>query len=380
MTEDATERHAPECERTMVRRAAPLVGEPDPVLHVLDLEAAEGIAARRIALGPAPLTIGRTPQNGLALPSPDVSRSHCVVVLEGDAAVVTDLGSTNGTIVDGAAAAGPTRLLPGSRLRLGPFTLVYRSGRASDLARAEAVERDLARAGRYVAALLPPPLTEGPVRADWRFVPSARIGGDGFGYGWLDGRRFAAWLLDVSGHGAGSALLAASAMNILRDHSLPGVDFTDPAAVLAAANARFQMDRQGGLYFSIWYGVIDVHTRLLAFACAGQHPAFLVAPGAEAPQPLWIKSPAIGLAPDWPYRRAEAVLPPGARLHLFSDGAFEVTAADGRQLGIRDFVPLLAAPPVPGLAEPERLWRGVRGLARPGPLDDDVSLVTLDFP
>nr|WP_246523977.1 SpoIIE family protein phosphatase [Neoroseomonas eburnea] len=364
----------------MVRRAAPATAEPDPVLHLLDLEPAEGQPARRVPLGPVPLAIGRTPQNGLVLPSPDVSRSHCVVVVEGEAAVVTDLGSTNGTIVDGTAAQGPTRLTPGSRLRLGPFTLVYRSGRASDLARAEEVERDLARAGRYVAALLPPPIAAGPVLADWRFVPSARIGGDGFGYGWLDERRFAAWLLDVSGHGAGSALLAASAMNILREHSLPGIDFADPAAVLAAANARFQMDRQGGLYFSLWYGVLDIGTRLLAFGSAGHHPAFLMAPGEDAPRPLWVKSPAIGLAPDWPYRRAEAAVPAGARIHLFSDGAFEISAPDGRQLAIRDFLPLLSAPPLPGVAEPERLLRAVRGMARPGPLEDDVSLVTLDVP
>lgn len=363
----------------MLRRAVPAVHEAEPLLHLLDLEAAEGVPAQRIMLGAAPLAIGRMAQNGLSLPSPDVSRHHCVVVVEDGVPVVTDLGSTNGTIVDGRPAAGPTRLTPGARLRLGPFTLVYRSGRASDLAQAEEVERDLARAGRYVAALLPAPIAEGPVRADWRFVPSARIGGDGFGYGWLDDRRFAVWLLDVSGHGAGAALLAASAMNILRAHSLPGVDFADPAAVLSAANARFQMDRQGGLYFSMWYGVFDAATRVLAFGCAGQHPAFVLAPGEAMPAPLWVKSPAIGLAPDWPYRQAQAGLPPGARLHLFSDGAFEIATPDGRQLGIRDFLPHLAAPPQPGLAEPERLLRLVRGLARSGPLDDDVCLLTLDF-
>lgn len=378
MTGDATQRHDAGSERTMLRRAAP-AGVAEPLVHLLDLDAAEGVAARRIAIGPAPLTIGRAPGSGLALPSPDVSRAHCMLAIEGDGVVVTDLGSTNGTIVDGRPAVGPTRLAPGARLRLGPFTLVYRSGRAGDLARAEGVERDLDRAGRYLAALLPPPIAGGPVRADWRFVPSAKIGGDGFGYGWLDDRRFAVWLLDVSGHGAGSALLAASVMNVLRAHSLPGVDFTDPASVLMAANARFQMDAQGGLYFSIWYGVFDAATRGLAFGCAGQHPAFLVAGGGGPPAPLWVKNPAIGLAPDWPYRSAEATVPPGARLHLFSDGAFEVETADGRQLTIHDFLPHLAAPPVPGLAEPERLLRVLRGLARTGPLDDDVAILALDF-
>jgi hypothetical protein len=376
MTEDATQRHEADAERTMLRRAAP-AAQAEPLVHLLDLEPAEGVPARRVTLGAAPLTIGRVPGAGLSLPSPDVSRSHCVIAIEGETAVVTDLGSTNGTIVDGRASVGPTRLTPGARLRLGPFTLVYRSGRASDFARAAEVERDLERAGRYVAALLPPPIPDGPVRADWRFLPSANVGGDGFGYGWLDDRRFAMWLLDVSGHGAGSALLAASVMNVLRARSLPGVDFADPASVLTVANQRFQMDSHGGLYFSIWYGVYDVATRLLGFGCAGQHPAFLLA--GDAPQPLWVKSPAIGLAPDFAYRRAELALPPRARLHLFSDGAFEIATPDGRQLGIRDFLPHLAAPPLDGLPEPERLLRVVRGLARPGPLDDDVSLLTLDF-
>lgn len=361
----------------MLRRAAPTAAA-EPIVHILDIEAAEGESARRVTIGPGPLTIGRGGQAGLVLPSGDVSRSHCIIAVEAEAAIVTDLGSTNGTIVDGRHAEGPVRLASGARLTLGPFTLVYRSGRAADFARSAEVEKDLARAGRYVAALLPQPIADGPVRADWRFVPSANIGGDGFGYGWLDEHRFAAWLLDVSGHGVGSALLAASVMNLLRVHSLPGTDFADAAQVLAALNHRFQMDRQGGLYFTIWYGVFDTRSRILGFGCAGQHPGFMVAPD-TAPQPLWVKNPAIGLAEDWPYRRAEIVVPPGARLHLFSDGAFEIATADGRQLTIGDFLPVLAAPAQPGLVEPERLWRAVRQVARPGPLDDDVALLTLDF-
>jgi pSer/pThr/pTyr-binding forkhead associated (FHA) protein len=379
VTSDATERHEPEEERTMLRRAAPSVATAEPIVHVLDVEAAEGLPARRVAIGPGPLTVGRGAQAGLVLPSGDVSRSHCIMAMDGEAVIVTDLGSTNGTIVDGRRIEAPARLIPGARLVLGPFTLVYRNGRASDLARTEEVEKDLARAGRYVEALLPLPIADGPVRATWRFVPSTNIGGDGFGYGWIDQHRFAMWLLDVSGHGAGSALLAASVMNLLRVHSLPGTDFTDAAAVLAALNDRFQMDRQGGMYFTIWYGVYDTRTRLLGFGCAGQHPAFMSVPGDADAQALWVKNPAVGLAEDWPYRRAEVAVPAGARLYLFSDGAFEIQTADGRQLTLGDFLPLLGRPAMPGATEPERLWRAVRGAARPGPLDDDVSLVTLDF-
>ncbi len=117
---------------------------------------------------------------------------------------------------------------------------------------------------------------------------------------------------------------------------------------------------------------------MTAFGCAGHHPAFLVRPGA-APAALWVQAPAIGLAPAWAYRAAEAALPGPARLHLFSDGAFEIMTPDGRQLGLRDFVAVLGLPPAPGLPEPERLLRHIRAIAQPGPLADDGALLTLDF-
>jgi sigma-B regulation protein RsbU (phosphoserine phosphatase) len=40
---------------------------------------------------------------------------------------------------------------------------------------------------------------------------SAQLGGDGLGYHWMDSERFAFYLLDVSGHGVKSALLAVCA-------------------------------------------------------------------------------------------------------------------------------------------------------------------------
>jgi len=44
-----------------------------------------------------------------------------------------------------------------------------------------------------------------------------------------------------------------------------------------------------------------------------------------------------------------------------------------------DFVPLLGQTVPPGLSEPEHLLQVVRGLARPGPLDDDFSILTLQI-
>ncbi len=110
---------------------------------------------------------------------------------------------------------------------------------------------EIKQAARYVRELLPEKLKKGPVRTDWRFVPSAELGGDSFGYHWLDDDNLAMFLLDVSGHGVGSALLSVSAMNALRSQALPQADFRKPDQVLGALNNAFQMDQQNGLFFTI---------------------------------------------------------------------------------------------------------------------------------
>src|SRR5262249_45336784 len=94
---------------------------------------------------------------------------------------------------------------------------------------------EMKQAARYVQSLLPEKLTKGNVRTDWRFVPSAELGGDSFGYHWLDQENFAFYLLDVSGHGVGSALLSVSAMNARRSQALPQTDFRVPGKGFGAA-------------------------------------------------------------------------------------------------------------------------------------------------
>ena len=79
----------------------------------------------------------------------------------------------------------------------------------------EQLNEELAEAADYVKSMLPEPISEGPVKTDWKFVPSTSLGGDAFGYHWIDGDHFAIYLLDVSGHGVGAALLSVSVMRAL---------------------------------------------------------------------------------------------------------------------------------------------------------------------
>src|SRR6185295_8713667 len=113
-------------------------------------------------------------------------------------------------------------------------------------------------------------------KTDWRFITSTSLGGDSFGYHWLDEEHFAMYLLDVCGHGVGAALLSISAMNVLRSGSLPNTDFREPGAVLTGLNNVFQMERQNNMYFTIWYGVFNKTSRQIVFARGGHPPAILL--------------------------------------------------------------------------------------------------------
>jgi len=79
-----------------------------------------GHVVHRQPLGLQPLTIGRGPDNALVLRDPGVSTHHALICRDGSALLLRDLGSTNGTTLDGALVSGPQPLRAGQVLRLGP--------------------------------------------------------------------------------------------------------------------------------------------------------------------------------------------------------------------------------------------------------------------
>ena len=73
----------------------------DRALHSLEL--IDGLyLGRRYLVARAGATLGRSAPADIVLAESEVSRAHCRITVEGDELVVTDLGSTNGTFVDGA--------------------------------------------------------------------------------------------------------------------------------------------------------------------------------------------------------------------------------------------------------------------------------------
>src|SRR5579863_2391718 len=71
--------------------------------------------------------IGRADGNDLTIPEPSVSRSHAVINIEPNGpAVLSDLSSANGTLVNGATIEVPTTLASNDKISIGSFRMVFR--------------------------------------------------------------------------------------------------------------------------------------------------------------------------------------------------------------------------------------------------------------
>lgn len=334
---------------------------------------------RRTVIGTRGLTIGRTEPADIVLGEQAVSRLHCRVDLDGEGVVITDLGSTNGSFVDGLRITEPTLLPVGGILQIGHQFFKHELLTGKQLQHSEAMERDIAAAAAYVRALLPPALDDPRVAADWIYQPCAKLGGDVFGYGYLSDGLFTAYLVDVSGHGAGAAMHGVAVMNLLRQRALPDTDFADPGAVLERLNELFQMDRHADMYFTIWYGVYNIETRELTFASAGHHPAYLVAANREETLPMGTRNPIIGALPGRRYATQSIEVPRGALVYLFSDGVFEIVSSDGVAWRLADFLAVILRPVNDSQSEAIRLYQTMRAATRDDGFDDDFSLVVLTF-
>ena len=226
------------------------------------------------------------------------------------------------------------------------------------------LEAELSEAAMYITSLLPADtpkdeISETGVSITSHFISSQELGGDCFDHYWIDPDYLVMYLLDVSGHGLGAALLSTSVLNVLRSQSLPNVNFYRPESVLKGLNETFQMDSQNDKYFTIWYGVYNRTTCELCYSSAGHPPAILLSPATDSRATelthLRTSGLPIGMMSEATYQWKRCTVPSNSRLYIFSDGIYEVQPAymqlnrkadiqpSDAQLGLNGFTDILIA-------------------------------------
>lgn len=240
-----------------------------------------------------------------------------------------------------------------------------------------ALKKELDEAENYVISLLPERLNDENISSDWIFKSSTALGGDCFGYSRLDENHYAIYLLDVCGHGVGAALISVSAMNVLRSQSLAGVDFFKPAEVLAGLNSAFDMDKQNGMYFTLWYGIYNASTRTLEYSSGGHPPAIIISNNKV--QKLTTNGFIIGGMQNSTFKSATVEVEKNAKFYVFSDGVYEVTKGSGEVMSLDEFVDELSAESRNGMSKVESMMAFAQDVQGTTNLEDDFSLCEIIF-
>jgi sigma-B regulation protein RsbU (phosphoserine phosphatase) len=208
----------------------------------------------------------------------------------------------------------------------------------------ERMQRDLEAAAKIQQSLLPVGEPEiGGLSTSWRFIPCDELAGDFLSYFPLDDHHVALFVVDVSGHGVASSLLSVTVARsltrqltnssiLLRPTSNGTAEIVPPVDVLAELNRRFPMEQQGGLYFTILYGILDLQSGVFRYASAGHVPPVHV-PGGGQPTTLPAEGFAVGWMEDVEVEEVQVALQSGDRLYLFSDGVNEAMDAELEEFG-----------------------------------------------
>ncbi len=241
---------------------------------------------------------------------------------------------------------------------------------------------ELSEAAGYVKKILPQPVTKGSIRTNWRFIPSTSLGGDAFGYHKVDEDHFAVYLIDVSGHGVGAALLSVSVINMLRSQSLPSTDFKDPQQVLQALNLAFPSESHKDMFFTIWYGVYNLNTRELTYASAGHPPAILCSDATSSDCKIdLLKTPnfVVGAIGEAAYNKSKCNVEKGGTLYIFSDGVYEVEKSDGSMWCFKEFAEYLKTIKLENKPILDRLYEYARNLGKSDRFEDDFTILEVAF-
>lgn len=216
------------------------------------------------------------------------------------------------------------------------------------------MERDLRAAAKIQRSIFPPlPVRLPGLNVHWEYQPCNELAGDSLGVFRLDERYVGFYVLDVSGHGVPSALLAVSVSHVLSPllgQSIlkrplaepPWYRLALPAEVVEHLNSAFPMDPKTNQYFTFLYAMLDMRTLQVRLVSAG-HPNPLHCSEQGVSEIALESGFPVGWVDNATYLDTTVALKPGDRLIFFTDGLSEALNLDNDQFGVPRLVDQVTA-------------------------------------
>ncbi len=336
------------------------------------------------------ITIGRSADSDIQISETSLSKHHARIDFSDGKVTITDLGSTNRTLIDGAQLppnkAQPLRNNDQIQCASVVFKFLER-GILKETNEKERMQGELEDARNIQATLFPKnqqAIYEW-VQVGGQYRSASECGGDWWWH-WTCGNKAFALIADATGHGAAAALItsaARSAIAMIEDNPAVGLE-----KVYSTLSHSIHKCSGGKLTMSAFIVEVDLTTRKLRYVNASHLPAALLP--VQSNDVTWktiryligANSAPLG-APAQKLMVTGTQVPPQTRLVLLTDGLTERLDEKGEMLNERDFGKMLLKS---HKAYPYMLKEFLTELmsqsdiaANSAPLADDITVVAMDF-
>ncbi|MGD2184510.1 MAG: PP2C family protein-serine/threonine phosphatase, partial [Desulfobacterales bacterium] len=266
----------------------------------------------------------------------------------------------------------------------------------------KALDQELEKARQIQRDFLPDQI---PQLADWEiatyFAPAKQVSGDFYDVFTLPGSNLGIVIADVSDKGVGAALYMALIRSLIRVFSghisLHGFSnfsvnngLTQAVAMhsttadqLNALNAvkltnDYIAHEHGkeGMFATLFFGVINPDTGVMAYINAGHQPLFIVNP-AGLKQCLKATGPAVGISTDMNFKIQQVQIEHGDMLIGFTDGVTEALSPNGELFTHKQLISVLKQPADSGSDLVDRIKTKVFNHIQNGAPSDDITMLAV---
>ncbi|MFH0342993.1 MAG: PP2C family protein-serine/threonine phosphatase [Chromatiales bacterium] len=244
----------------------------------------------------------------------------------------------------------------------------------SQIIEKEKLERELQLAYEIQIGILPKVVPRSPAfNFGMRMAPARAVGGDFLDFIALSDQAMGAVVGDVTGKGVPAAIFMAQTRALWRAEASR---FEAPGETLRRVNRHLLEMSDTGLFVTVLYGVLDIHSGRFDYARAGHELPILVdAAGRAELMPQGPGQP-LGIIEEPRFDEATMIIPRSATLFLYTDGITDTVDAHEHAFGVdRLQAALRAQTGVPAQAMCDGLLKAVTDYQGSAPQYDDITMI-----